>query len=481
MESIIDRAPAGLHAPVLEFPRIDQVRSRGRHARRVFATDALVIAAAVGLAQWYNGQTPRGDVREWVTSAGAATSLALACAWLLACSAHRTRSARVMAAGVEEYRRLAVATVQVFGLFAIAAGMLRADSLHGYLVIAMPAGLFGLVLTRWSWRSARRRASPAGPGRGSVVVYGAAQAAREMAGTMAAHGGYGVVGVVPPGETPGGDHRAVIAAVRRTGADYVVVAPGGGAGAGEIRRLAWELDPLGAELIIAPGVIDVARIRLSSHTVAGVPMLHVGKPRYDRATARLKATFDMAFALTALLLTAPVLIAIAVAVKVSSAGPVFYRSERIGLDGKPFRMTKFRSMTTDADRHAEALIAAHGGGASFFKLADDPRVTPVGRILRKYSLDELPQFFDVLRGDMSVVGPRPQVWREVAGYDGTIRRRLLVKPGITGLWQVSGRSDLSPEESYRLDLSYVENWSMGLDLRIIARTLTAVVAGDGAY
>ena len=187
------------------------------------------------------------------------------------------------------------------------------------------------------------------------------------------------------------------------------------------------------------------------------------------------------FAAAALLLAAPVLVTAAIAVKRSGPGPIFYRSERIGIDGTEFQMTKFRSMVTGADAMMAELIAKNGGGALFFKLKEDPRITPVGKFLRKYSIDELPQFFDVLRGDMSVVGPRPQVRREVDSYDDLVGRRLTVKPGLTGLWQVSGRSDLEVEDAVRLDLSYVENWSLMQDVVIIAKTVTTVLRGSGAY
>jgi lipopolysaccharide/colanic/teichoic acid biosynthesis glycosyltransferase len=194
-----------------------------------------------------------------------------------------------------------------------------------------------------------------------------------------------------------------------------------------------------------------------------------------------KRLFDIVFAAAALLAVAPVMAVIAVAIKLTSPGPVFYISERIGRNGVPFQMIKFRSMGVGADRDTDDMIASADGNPVFFKAKADPRVTPVGAIIRKYSLDELPQFCNVLLGHMSVVGPRPQVRREVDAYDDTMRRRLLVKPGVTGQWQVSGRSNLSAAESIRHDVAYVDNWSMRLDLSIIGRTVGAVLRGEGAY
>lgn len=194
-----------------------------------------------------------------------------------------------------------------------------------------------------------------------------------------------------------------------------------------------------------------------------------------------KQAFDMVFSLAALIAAAPVMLAAALAIKLTSKGPVFYPSERIGLDGKPFTMLKFRTMTDGADTQLEQLLSVNEGAGVLFKMRQDPRVTPVGRILRRFSIDELPQFINVIKGDMSVVGPRPPLRREVESYDGDVKRRLLVKPGVSGLWQVSGRSDLSWEESVRLDLSYVDNWSMAGDLMIIAKTVKAVLTSHGAY
>jgi exopolysaccharide biosynthesis polyprenyl glycosylphosphotransferase len=228
-------------------------------------------------------------------------------------------------------------------------------------------------------------------------------------------------------------------------------------------------------------MVDVAGPRLSMRPVAGLPLIHVEKPQYHGAQKFMKTGFDLVFASLALVAISPLMLAVAVAIKLTSKGPVFYKSERMGLDGRPFPMFKFRSMVVDADKQVASLMKSNEGAGVLFKMREDPRVTKVGRIMRKFSIDELPQFINVLRREMSVVGPRPPLRREVETYDGTVRRRLLVKPGITGLWQVSGRSDLSWEETVRLDLSYVENWSMTGDVLIIGKTLKAVVAGDGAY
>lgn len=465
--------------------------------RRLAVTDAVAVVGAVATAQVLRFDGPVDSTLAWPLPYDigySAVSLALALGWLALLHGYGTRAPQVIGTGSEEFRRLVSASLRLFGVLAILALLFRIEFARGYLAIALPAGLFGLIVGRLAWRRQLRSLRAEGRCHTAVLVVGSPEAAHAMATAFTDDpaSGYRVVGVcVPTGsgervETLGGasvlgDDRSVLDAVRRSGAGSVAVAATDHLGPAELRRMAWELDPLGVDLIVAPGVVDIAGVRLNHRLVAGMPMLHIDRPRYGRAKSTRKALFDFCFAAMVVLLSAPVLLAIALAVKLSSPGPVFYLSERIGRDGVPFRMIKFRSMRPDADTAVDELIAEHGGNPVFFKVKDDPRVTPVGRFLRKYSLDELPQFFNVLRGEMSVVGPRPQVQREVDTYDGEMRRRLLVKPGLTGLWQVSGRSDLSPEDSVRLDLSYVENWSMVLDVALIARTIGVVTRGEGAY
>jgi exopolysaccharide biosynthesis polyprenyl glycosylphosphotransferase len=233
--------------------------------------------------------------------------------------------------------------------------------------------------------------------------------------------------------------------------------------------------------VVSPGVMDVARSRLVMRPIAGLPLLYIDKPQYQGAKRFEKRAFDFTFALAAMAVALPVLVVAALAIKLTSRGPVFYKAERIGIDGRPFMMFKFRTMVEDADKELESLLAANESDGLLFKIKDDPRITPVGRILRRFSIDELPQFINVLRQEMSVVGPRPPLRREVDAYDDDVQRRLLVKPGVTGLWQVSGRSDLPWDKAVRLDLSYVDNWSMVGDALIIAKTLRAVLERKGAY
>jgi exopolysaccharide biosynthesis polyprenyl glycosylphosphotransferase len=469
---------------------------RAAQTRRLFYSDALIISCAL-LA----GQFLRFD-RVPLTIAHTETnytlnSFVLAVLWM-GFLALGIRSTRFKRRGLDEYVVLTAVTTQLFGAVAILCLLMQIDLSRGYLAIALPLGLGGLIVNHWAWRQVTARRHRRGLDQTPLLVVGGAMAAAEIAAEFDKDpfAEYHVVGICTPGGPTDtervitvndrpvpivGRDQMVIDAVSRTGVHAVALAATDRLRPVEVRRLMWDLEALGVDLMVAPGLVDVADQRLRSNPVAGMAVFEVAKPQYSRSNSMLKRTLDIAFAAVALLAAAPMLMVAAIAIKLTSSGPIFYLSERIGLDGTPFRMIKFRSMFDGAEAKAAALIAADGGNALFFKMKEDPRITPVGQFLRKYSLDEIPQFFNVLGGDMSVVGPRPQVRREVDTYDDLIRRRLTVKPGLTGLWQVSGRSDLDVKDAVRLDLSYVENWSLLGDVMIIAKTVFTVLRGEGAY
>ena len=269
-------------------------------------------------------------------------------------------------------------------------------------------------------------------------------------------------------------------ALERVKADAVVVASASETSGQYLRDLSWRLEGTNIEILVAPGLVEVAPDRLQVRPTTSFPLIHVREPEFRGMRRVVKAVFDRSLAALLLVLGAPVFLLLALAVRVTSTGPVFYQHRRVGMRGQEFELLKFRSMVTDAPTD-EALMALNEGNDVQFKMRRDPRVTRVGALLRRSSLDELPQLINVLRGDMSIVGPRPHVTREVEQYGPDMHRRLLVKPGITGLWQVSGRSNLTWDESVELDVRYVENWSLSLDLRIIWRTGRAVLQAAGAY
>lgn len=273
----------------------------------------------------------------------------------------------------------------------------------------------------------------------------------------------------------------VRAAADSLGVDEVVVAPGPHLSAYDVRRLNWALDHSLVELTVATEVHGAMPRRVQPRVLGRRLMLSVRPPRRPALALWLKGVIDWAGAAVLLVLLSPVFVAAAVAVKVTSPGPVFFGQIRTGLCGQPFKMIKFRTMVVDAEEQLDELLKLNEGAGPLFKLREDPRVTRVGRFLRKTSLDELPQLFNVIRGEMSLIGPRPGLPQEVETYDDWIRHRLQVRPGMTGLWQVSGRSNLSWQDSVRLDIDYVDNWTLRSDLAIAAKTARAVIRGDGAH
>ena len=481
----------------------DPVRSSGRswvehYCKGLLLTDTAAIVTGVGAAQLIrfgmSGHTPLAD-RALISNT--LVSAVLVLAWCLALPMFRTREPRIVGTEVEEYRRVANASLSLFGAVAVVAYLLKLDIARGYLVVALPLGLLLLLGSRRAWRRWLLRQRADQKCFSSVLVVGSHKAAIAMAETFERDpgAGYRVVGVCEPGwanvgkvlDIDGhrvpvlGDGHDILRAIERSGADTVAISNTEFLGADGMRSLAWDLEATETSLVVSSGVLDVAGPRLHIRPVAGLPLLHVDKPQYRGASRLSKLAFDVVGSACALLVLSPLMLLIAVAIKLTSRGPVFYRAERIGLNGTPFTMLKFRSMVVGADRHRTALVHANEGAGPLFKMREDPRVTPLGRWLRRFSLDELPQLINVLTGQMSIVGPRPPLRSEVMTYSGDVHRRLLVKPGITGLWQVSGRSDLSWKESVRLDLYYVDNWSFTQDLWISWRTLRAVLGSSGAY
>jgi exopolysaccharide biosynthesis polyprenyl glycosylphosphotransferase len=285
-----------------------------------------------------------------------------------------------------------------------------------------------------------------------------------------------------PGQSYGG-FDDLTEALAATGADTVVITSADDLPPERVRQLSWSLEPGRQHLVVAPSLTDIGGPRIHTRPVQGLPLIHVETPTYSGRKLYTKRAFDLVGSSALIIVLSPILLVLALLVKTTSPGPVFFRQERVGLDGTTFRMIKFRSMVVDAEARLQELskLDRAAGNDVLFKMRNDPRVTRVGGFMRRYSLDEVPQLFNVLIGDMSLVGPRPPLAKEVALYDTHVHRRFLVKPGMTGLWQVSGRSNLSWEDSVRLDLFYVENWSMMGDLILLWRTVRTVARSEGAY
>lgn len=425
-----------------------------------------------------------------------ATGPAVVLLWAALLAAFRTREPRIVGVGGEEYRRVLLASLTTCAVVAVVAYAVQLDLARGYVAIAFPLGTLLLAVGRRNARAALARRRAGGELLQDVLVVGepadVRYVGRRIAATPAA--GYRVAAVAVavdasesgPSMVLGTDEvpvagrvDAVLDLATARGVSAVVVAGAIPGGHERLRRLGWQLEERGIELVVSSPLADVAADRVHERPVDGLPLMHVETPDYRCRPG--KRALDLAGALIGLLVLAPVLAAVALAIRLDDGGPVLFRQERIGRGGQPFRICKFRTMCTDAEDRVAELAALDEGSGPLFKLRQDPRVTRVGAFLRRTSLDELPQLWNVLTGTMSLVGPRPALPSEVAVYEDFADRRLLVTPGMTGLWQVSGRSDLDWAEGVRLDLHYVENWSFLHDIVILARTVPSVLRARGAY
>ncbi|MGM7669393.1 sugar transferase [Microbacterium sp. A93] len=470
------------------------VRWRNRYLRNVLMTDVGVVGLSVALASQVSAVSFTDPTRPPAVVAAVVGLL-----WIGMLQVFRTRSARGMAVGATEYKRILDATATTAGLFAIVALLVNGTGGRYFLLIGFPTGLAGLLASRWLWRVWLHRRRVHGFALSDVVVVGQPADVQYVLRQIEKKSGaaYRAVGVVLDGSVTAEDETAVstashhvpsfvgthqvLSAVSRLRADAVIVAgplPGGNQ---TIRDLGWSLEESRTEIILVSSLTNVAGPRISVRPVEGLPLMHVEQPTFDGGRHLLKRTMDIIVSALTLLVLLPLFGVLAVLIRRDSEGGVFFSQTRTGRRGAPFQMHKFRTMRASAEQEKAALVAANEGAGPLFKLKDDPRVTRIGTFLRHHSLDELPQFWNVLKGEMSLVGPRPPLPDEVAGYAGHEGRRLFIKPGLTGLWQINGRSNLGWDESVRLDLYYVENWSVTGDLQIMWRTFKVMIQPEGAY
>ncbi|MGZ4518440.1 MAG: sugar transferase [Mycobacteriaceae bacterium] len=465
---------------------------RPAYIRSVAIGDALsaAFAATVGYLVRFGpdrGASPVGAAM-WVAGL-------LPVVWVGAMLVARNYEGRYLWVGPEEFRRVVNTAFMLLATVGTVAWAFDLAVARGFVVVALPLTAVLTLVQRYGhrrWLHHRRTRGDFLQATLLVGHRGAVGALHEQLAAEAYHG-YRVIGCCVPDEQRDpegflidglpvlGGMGEVAAVVARHEVGAVAVLPCPELEGPALRRLGWDLETSNAELLLAPSVTEVAGPRVGIRPVCGLPLLHMESPEFTGVRRLTKELFDFTGAVLGLVLFAPLLITLAVAVRVTSPGPVFFRQERIGQGGRPFQLLKFRSMVDHADERMEVLWDQSDGNDVQFKLRRDPRVTRVGAVARRLSLDELPQLFNVLGGSMSLVGPRPHVAREVEQYGVDMRRRLLVKPGLTGLWQVSGRSNLSWKESVRIDVRYVENWSLALDFMILWKTVGAVVRGSGAY
>lgn len=457
----------------------------------VLDTAVLAVAILVGYVARFGDDRPSGSGVPY-----AVVAPALLLVWLISLKVMRCYDDRVLGYGADEYRRVSAASLRLAGGIAIVGYIADIGVSRGFLAISFAVGTLGLEAARFAARKRLHHARERGAGWSrKVLVVGDTAHVLELVHTLRRepYAGYQVVGACIPdallapvpqrlGDVPVvGSFRGIPEAATAIGADTVAVTASGELTAARLRRLGWQLEGTGVDLVVAPALTDVAGPRIHTRPVAGLPLIHVEAPEFRGARKLVKGLVDRSVSLLALLLLLPVLVLIALAIKLDSRGPVLFRQIRVGQGGKKFGVFKFRTMVVNADALLAELASRNETDGLMFKMRDDPRVTRIGKWLRKWSLDELPQLANVLLGQMSLVGPRPPLPSEVARYDGDVARRLLVKPGMTGLWQVSGRSDLSWEDGIRLDLYYVENWSLAADLTILWKTFGAVIHSRGAY
>lgn len=479
----------------LRAPRPSAALERRRkweqlHRRRLTLSDSIIVSvsALVGVAaQWAQS----GRLLE-----PAEQAVALVVPWILLLGFMHTRSSEVLGLGITEYQRTAHASGLALGILATLGIIFQWEGTRFFLFVVGPPAMVGLLLSRWFWRRWLHRQRLAGHYVSRTLVVGFESDVRYVIHSLATSGenGFHVVAAtlfdgpksswIPVGENHipvYGDVDSVAATAAKIEADRIVVASSPVDRPEFVKQLSWKLEGMAAELVLSQRVSDVVGPRISFRPIDGLPMLQISIPSYEGGKHLFKRVLDVvvaSIALVPVMLLVPIL---GLIIKLNSPGPVFYRQERLGRDGRKFLMLKFRTMRVGADSELAMLQGANEGAGPLFKMREDPRVTGVGKVLRRLSLDELPQFWNVLVGDMSVVGPRPPLPTEAEQYGIVATRRMYIKPGITGLWQVSGRSDLSWDESVRLDLHYVENWSLIQDIQIMWRTAKVMFHPTGAY
>lgn len=457
-----------------------------------YLRQAGVVDALCGLAAGLLAYQVRFDGAVGHPIAYLFASVALPFAWLATVALAGGYDSRFIGVGTDEFRRVLNAGAFLTAAVAILSYASKADLARGYVVIALPSVTLFDLIARYALRKHLHRVRRQGGCMRKVVVVGYAPVVADITNLLRkeTYHGLSVVAACVAGATEPGVIANVPAvagldgvaeAVRRFDADTVAVLACPEMAGDRLRRLAWDLEKTGTDLCVAPALLDVAGPRTTIRPVAGLPLLHMDHPEFSGLRRIIKAVFDKLLALTALVLAAPLLAVLALLIRLDDGGPALFRQTRVGKDGRNFSVYKFRTMVPDAESRKADLADKNQHQGPLFKIKKDPRITRAGSWLRRWSLDELPQLVNVLVGDMSLVGPRPALPEEAAMYGDHVRRRLAVKPGMTGLWQVNGRSDLSWDESVRLDLRYVENWSFMLDLQILWKTCAAVIRGFGAY
>ena len=481
----------------LSDQRIATLTATSRHLRYLPVTalllDLAVITGAMMLAVAGRKRLGIFDSSADVTASLTIVGPLILLGWLVTIALFSGYREDVFGAGTDEYKRVFNASVATAGLLGIGCYLAKFQLSRGFFMLAFIVGVPALIIGRLALRTLIHRARRQGHLQHRVLIAGSPEHVDEVAAVLRREPwlGYHVAGALVPRadlaeETAAGipvlgttEHATAV--ITASDADVVFFAGGALTSASQMRQIVWDLEKVDVQVIVAPSVSDISGERITVRPVGGLPLMHIDPPRATDAARWGKRLFDIVGSASLILCFTPIFIFASARVWLHDRGPILFRQTRIGRDGEEFTCLKYRTMVVNADELIADLQAELGQSALLFKMKDDPRITKPGSWMRRYSIDELPQLFNVLRGDMSLVGPRPQVAREVALYNSAMARRLRVRPGMTGLWQVSGRSELSVEEAIRLDLFYVDNWSMLQDLSILGRTVGAVFGSSGAY
>jgi exopolysaccharide biosynthesis polyprenyl glycosylphosphotransferase len=402
--------------------------------------------------------------------------------WLFFLWFNGSRDTNILGFGADEYKRLINATLFSFTSIAFISYIFKLEISRAFILLVFPFGLITLFVSRRILRRRLLKARSEGRYLSKVLLlHSGENDPVESRLSIASHAGFDVVYKVQTLEGSNLDFKQIVGKAIENNCDQIMVGQSAIISAAELRKLGWALEETSIDLIVAPAVTEIAGPRLKVSNVEGLPLLHLEQPVFSGVSRVTKRLLDLVLSVIGLTVISPFLLIVALMIKFYDRGSIFYTQKRIGQNNKEFNVYKFRTMYEGSHEQRGKVMAETNKDPRLAKDPQDPRVTKPGLFLRRWSIDEIPQIINVLKGEMSLVGPRPPLAEEVNQYEKSERRRLLVKPGLTGLWQVSGRSELDWEDAVRLDLYYVENWSLTLDILIIIRTAAAVWRGEGAY
>jgi exopolysaccharide biosynthesis polyprenyl glycosylphosphotransferase len=426
-------------------------------------------------------QTWQGELSAYETR-NIFLALLVLVSWLFFLWFNGSRDTNILGFGADEYKRLINATLFSFTSIAFISYIFKLEISRAFILLVFPFGLITLFVSRRMLRSRLLKARSEGRYLSKVLLlHSGENDPVESRLSIASHAGFDVVYKVQTLEGLKLDFKQIVAKAIENNCDQIMVGQSAIISAAELRKLGWALEETSIDLIVAPAVTEIAGPRLKVSNVEGLPLLHLEQPVFSGVSRVTKRLLDLVLSVIGLIVISPFLLIVALIIKFYDRGSIFYTQKRIGQNNKEFSVYKFRTMYEGSHEQRGKVMAETNKDPRLAKDPQDPRVTKPGLFLRRWSIDEIPQIINVLKGEMSLVGPRPPLAEEVNQYEKSEKRRLLVKPGLTGLWQVSGRSELDWEDAVRLDLYYVENWSLTLDILIIIRTAAAVWRGEGAY